>query len=71
MPKGQNRCKSVLIPVNDDGYGEGEDEDAAEGAEAADQLAGEGGGGELPIAGGEKCFEQTNVGCRSQKTLVP
>ena len=71
MPKGQNRCKSVLIPVNDDGYGEGEDEDAAEGAEAADQLARERGGGELPIAGGEKCFEQINFGCRSRKTLVP
>ena len=51
IPKGQNRYKSVLMPVNDDGYGEGEDEDAAESAQAADQLAGEGGRGELPVAG--------------------
>ena len=43
-----------LAPVNDDGYGEGEDEDAAEGAEAADQLAREGGRGELAIAGSEE-----------------
>ena len=51
MTKGQNRYESVLIPVDDDWYGEGEDEDAAEGAEAADELAGEGGRGKLAIAG--------------------
>ena len=39
--------------VDHDGDGEGEDEDAAESAEAADELAREGGGGELAVTGGE------------------
>ena len=37
--------------VDNNGNGQGEDEDAAESAQAADQLAREGGRGELPVAG--------------------
>ena len=41
--------------VDHDGDGEGQDEDAAEGTEAAYQLAREGGGGQLPVAENEDC----------------
>ena len=48
---GHYHLKTTWLPVNNDWYWEGEDEDAAESAQAADQLAREGGRGELPVAG--------------------
>ena len=48
---GHYHLETTWLPVNNDWYGEGEDEDAAESAQAADQLAGERGRGELPVAG--------------------
>ena len=48
---GHYHLETTWLPVNNDWYGEGEDEDAAESAQAADQLAREGGRGELPVAG--------------------
>ena len=50
---GHYELETTWLPVNNDWYGQGEDEDAAERAQAADQLAGEGGRGELPVAGEE------------------
>ena len=35
--------------VDNNGYGQGEDEDAAEGAQAANQFAREGGGRQFPV----------------------